>query len=228
MLGWPRPAHVQATQEARPRRLQTVHPSTVAAAWLTSRHALGGATDSSSSFTPSAVIRSIIQLVRSSSRRSSVRDVVRYFTVLTSLVTLSTRTPSLPRYFQLCLVYRKPIHKKADKAGRSRRSTHQSSSENMNTPRSDWEQTKIRQRSGEGCDAKQTAPQTVSTQQAVYITYPRRMSQEKSLRRLCELVPRHGIRHDGVSGQGQQLVARCPLKDAGKRREVGGQQSEAT
>jgi len=68
-------------------------------------HALGGAADSSSSSTPSAVIRSIIQPVKSSNRRSSARDVVRYFTVLTSLVTFSTSAPSLPRYFQLCLVY---------------------------------------------------------------------------------------------------------------------------
>eukprot|EP00168_Porphyra_purpurea_P007618 TRINITY_DN1956_c0_g1_i3.p1 TRINITY_DN1956_c0_g1~~TRINITY_DN1956_c0_g1_i3.p1 ORF type:complete len:150 (-),score=14.10 TRINITY_DN1956_c0_g1_i3:163-612(-) len=68
------------------------------------RHARGGAADSSSSPTPSAVIRSIIHPVKSSNRRSSAREVVRYLTVLTSLVTLSTSAPSLPRYFQLCRV----------------------------------------------------------------------------------------------------------------------------
>lgn len=112
--------------------------------------------------------------------------------------------------------------------GRSCRSTHPSSSENTNTPRSDWEQTRKQQRSGIGCDTKQTVPQRVGTRQAVHTTYPRRMSQEKSLRRLCKLVPRRGIRHDGGSGQEQQLAARCPLTDERERREVGRQQSEAT
>lgn len=96
-----------------------------------------------------------------------------------------------------------------EEAGRRRRSTHhQSARGSMNTPTSALQQTKKKKSKSSGDVQIETSSPVENSPQryAEPKTYPRRMSQEKGLCRLCKLIPCGGIRHDGVNGQGQPPV----------------------